>query len=94
MGQGRARNVICESDSAEAISLLQSAGDCSFHMYGALLHVDISKAVNRPWHLQFIHVMREANNCADFLAKSYSSSANEMEGLDGAPCTAGCSSPL
>lgn len=94
MGQGRARNVICESDSAEAISLLQSAGDCSFHMYGALLHVDISKAVNRPWHLQFIHVMREANNCADFLAKATHQVQTRWKDWMERPCTAGCSSPL
>lgn len=64
-----ARNIICESDSAEAISLVQLEGDYSFLVYGALLH-DIAQAANRPWRVQFMHIMREANNCADLLAKA------------------------
>lgn len=64
-----ARNIICESDSADAINLVNADGDHSFHMYGALLQ-DIAQLARRQWHLKFNHVMREANRCADFLAKA------------------------
>lgn len=63
-----ARDIICESNSADVISLLNLGVDRSFHVYRTLLQ-EISTIAARPWHLKFVHVMHETNTCADFLAK-------------------------
>ena len=60
------RRVYCESDSKEAIHLIFSV-NCHSHVYQSMI-VDIQHWLRKNWDVELIHVLREANSCADFLA--------------------------
>ena len=62
------RYVMCESDSTEVTRLIQSTVDVH-HLHHAIL-ADIQEYIHREWQMSICHVMREANNCADFLARA------------------------
>lgn len=62
------RAVLCESDSLEAVSMISDNSKHDFHEYAATL-CDIMVLLRYQWSVQIKHVFREANTCADFLAK-------------------------
>ncbi|XP_054797506.1 uncharacterized protein LOC129302617 [Prosopis cineraria] len=60
--------VICETDSTESLGLIEWA-NVDIHMYREVIK-EIREICKREWgSLQFVHVFREGNQCADFLAK-------------------------
>ncbi|XP_027350466.1 TMV resistance protein N-like [Abrus precatorius] len=61
------RNVLVETDSSEAIHLIEEA-NIEDHAYGDLL-AGIHSLKQRNWSLNLIHSLREDNACADILAK-------------------------
>lgn len=63
-----ARCILCESDSSEVVSLMSGTANISFHVYVATIG-EIISLVNQDWSVNFGHVLREANVCADFMAK-------------------------
>lgn len=68
---GGHRKVICESDSLMALTMVeQGVNGCHPH---ATMVNHIRGLRNREWELQFSHVLREGNGCADWLAKQGSS---------------------
>lgn len=60
-------NIICESDSQEAIRLILHDGG-PFHRYGAVIH-NVRSLLEKDWDVSLVHVLREANFCADFTKK-------------------------
>ncbi|KAK7290734.1 hypothetical protein RIF29_05365 [Crotalaria pallida] len=69
--------LICESDSSEAVRLINLSSVPSFHAYGTVLG-DISCILKRNWTVQVLHVLREANSVADGMAK-WGSSHTDMD---------------
>lgn len=61
------RNVICYSDSLHAINLIQAPLN-AWHVYATIIR-NVKDLLNLPWNVQLTHTLREANACADFLAK-------------------------
>lgn len=66
------RNVCCESDSLEAVSLVNTAA-LQHHLYAGIIF-DIRSLLGWDWTASVLHVLREANQVADFLAKAGSRS--------------------
>lgn len=66
--QGGYVRVMCESDSMEAIRLVLEA-DEPYHHYGAIV-ANIRRMMKEEWEVSLNHVYKQANFCADFLAKS------------------------
>ena len=61
-------NIICESDCLEAVDLLIAGCDHSLHTYAIdILH--IKDALQENGNTTLVHVLREQNMCADFMAK-------------------------
>jgi len=61
-------NIICESDSLEAVNLIIDGRDHTLHTYAThILHIRDLLHGNRNTAL--VHVFREQNTCADFMAK-------------------------
>ncbi|CAJ2666519.1 ribonuclease H [Trifolium pratense] len=60
-------DVSCRSDCKKALSLIQ---DPIFptHKYVGII-VSIKELISRDWAVSFVHIYREANQCADFMAK-------------------------
>jgi ribonuclease HI len=69
------RSLIVETDSLEAIHNIQSKPPHSPFL--ALLS-DIKELMQREWRCKLGHVLREANACADFLAKLGPSLPNDL----------------
>ena len=54
-------HVVCESDSCEAIHLINSEEAAQFHFYGALI-ADIAACLRHPWYASIAHALRESNS--------------------------------
>lgn len=67
--QEGARVIVYESDSTEVVNLLTENANISFHVHGAAMAL-IMELIRRDWCLKIEHVSREANMCADHLAKN------------------------
>lgn len=63
------RNVQCETDSLEVVSLLTDAVQLSFHAHGFVINEILSLVRRDVWTVDFSHALREANMPSDFLAK-------------------------
>ncbi|KAF7805662.1 aspartic proteinase-like protein 2 [Senna tora] len=61
------RRVVIESDSEVALDLIKNGVDQSHHVSG-LVH-QIRSLINQNWDAELVHVFREANHAADFMAK-------------------------
>ena len=61
------KNVCLETDFMEAFRLITQETH-PFHGYGMLV-ADIKYLLSRQWTVEVTHTFREANQCADFLAK-------------------------
>lgn len=59
----------CESDSLDVVQLLTEGKDHSFHVHAGVIE-DILQLTKRDWSIQISHVLREANMCADHLART------------------------
>ena len=59
--------MICYSDSLHAINLIQGPLNV-WHVYATII-TNVKDLLNLPWNVQLTHTLREANECADFLAK-------------------------
>lgn len=71
------RDVICESDSKTAVTLVQN-GVSKVHLYAPL--VDHIRSYNSfSWNLSFCHTLREGNACADWLAKQGATLGDSMQ---------------
>ncbi|KAJ6416826.1 hypothetical protein OIU84_002664 [Salix udensis] len=70
------RKIICHSDSKDALRLL-SANQVGFHKYRALIF-EIRELLRRDWTVRIAHTFREANFCADFMAKFATSCDNGL----------------
>lgn len=62
------RRIWCESDSLDAIISLQHRDRRKYHKYTFVIE-DILSLLKRQWHVEFEHIFRESNTCADFLAQ-------------------------
>ena len=62
------KEVICESDSLQAIKIVEASIDMHRHPCRRLL-LEIQQLLARSWSVRFSHVYRSANRCADYLAK-------------------------
>ena len=61
-------NIICESDCLEAVDLIIDSRDHHLHTYATyILH--IRDALLGDGNTTLVHVLREQNICADFMAK-------------------------
>ena len=65
------RDIICESDSAVALELINKEPNVC-HPYYAIIK-KIQDTITLPWKCSLQHTWREANSCADWLAKYGSS---------------------
>ncbi|KAK4268336.1 hypothetical protein QN277_025008 [Acacia crassicarpa] len=62
------RNVICETDSKDSLKLIKRAST-NVHMFRKVIG-EIQKICERKWErVELVHVLREGNQCADYLAK-------------------------
>jgi hypothetical protein len=61
------RKVFRNSDSIEAIRLL-TVSEVGFHKYRSIIR-DIRRLMAWNWDVRIQHTYREANACADFIAK-------------------------
>lgn len=61
------RRIVCESDSLDAVNLVQNAIIPSHQHAGILFSIKDRLALD--WNVQVVHTLREGNNCADALAK-------------------------
>lgn len=64
---GGYHNVVCETDSKVALSLINE-GTQQVHPYATIIS-KIRSFSSHPWRLSFQHTFREGNFCADWLAK-------------------------
>lgn len=62
------RRIWCESDSFEAINIIEDTHRRKYHKYACVIE-DILSLLRRNWHVKIKHVFRESKTCADFLAK-------------------------
>lgn len=62
------RNIHCETDSLKVVNLLQDGVCHNFHKYSTILG-EIRSLLNQQWLVHISHVYKEANACADYLAK-------------------------
>jgi len=65
---------ICESDCLEAIDLILNVTNASLHVYAFVL-LEISDALHHGT-INLVHITREQNICADFMAKKDAHSAS------------------
>ncbi|CAN0854232.1 Putative ribonuclease H protein At1g65750 [Linum grandiflorum] len=72
-----------ESDSLEGIKLIKD-GDVDSHPLAAILY-DIRSLINGRWECKVSHVLREANQLADSMAKMGHDSSLEEEKLFATP---------
>ncbi|KAJ6420916.1 hypothetical protein OIU84_028322 [Salix udensis] len=70
------RKINCHSNSKDALRLL-SANQVGFHKYRALIF-EIRELLRRDWTVRIEHIFREANFCADFMAKFATSCDNGL----------------
>ncbi|XP_057425690.1 uncharacterized protein LOC130719059 [Lotus japonicus] len=75
-----ARDVECQSDSLDAVTLVNSAPP-SRHMYASLIW-DIKDLLGHEWQVVVLHTLREGNVCADFLAKFGASRDRSIVAID------------
>ena len=61
-------SIICESDCLEAIDLIIDGRDHTLHTY-AIVILHIRDALHGNGNITLVHVLREQNMCADFMAK-------------------------
>jgi len=66
--------IICHSNPKDALRLL-SANQVSFYKYRAFI-LEIRELINRDWTIRIEYAFREANFCADFIAKLATSCDN------------------
>jgi hypothetical protein len=63
-------NIICESDCLEAVDLIIADRDHTLHTYATdILH--IRDVLHGNGNITLVHVLREQNMCADFMAKDH-----------------------
>ncbi|KAG4938333.1 hypothetical protein JHK82_046140 [Glycine max] len=67
-------NIICETDSLSYIELILKDKQ-SFHPHHALIRC-VRDLVALDWNITFKHTFREANQCANWLAKDGGSSSS------------------
>ena len=72
------RQIPYNSDSKYVIRLL-SAGHAKYHKYRVILVVDIRELLSRNWVVRISHTYREANACADFMAKCVARGATGLQ---------------
>lgn len=77
------RNLICESDSKEAIRLVEEAYIDYHHLSSVISN--IRDWLQKSWNVRLVHVFREANFGADCLAKLGASSDVRLKILEIAP---------
>lgn len=58
----------CETDSLEAVSIIQNNNWTQFHVHAAII-MHILELLDRTWVVKLTHIYRNANSCADYLAK-------------------------
>ena len=75
------KSIICESDSREALRLAEDEEGDSHH-YRGLIH-EIRNILCRNWNVR----LREANNCADVLAKQGANGDSGFQELSSPPAT-------
>ncbi|KAF7821947.1 ribonuclease H [Senna tora] len=68
-------NIVLETDSLEAIRLIEKENS-HYHIYGAIIE-DIQVMFQTYPRWRITHVLREGNQCADFMAKLGSSNDEE-----------------
>lgn len=62
------KNVILESDSMDLVNLMNDRRFGQFHVYATLVG-EIKRLLQCDWIMKIMHVYRDANICADTLAK-------------------------
>ena len=79
------RCVLCESDSLEAIRLINSANSHHHHFQAVITEIKLWLA--KEWRVLVSHVLREGNQSADHLAKLGASSEEKLVVLEEPPHT-------
>lgn len=82
------REVMCESDCSEVIDTLHSNKPYDFNRYANIIHA-IKIMLHRDWTVTFKHALREANFCADCLAKYGATQAENFKIWKEAPTAMG-----
>lgn len=77
------RRVVCGSDCTKLVDALKR-NRYDFHAYGSVL-LDLHLLISREWDIWILHVPREANMPADFLAGLGAESQCPMTDLDTPP---------
>ncbi|KAL5186054.1 hypothetical protein HKD37_05G012000 [Glycine soja] len=77
------RNLHCESDSTVALQFIADAVVRSHPYYPIVLK--IQSLITLQWQLHFSHTLREANSCANSLAKTGASEDSHLVILGNAP---------
>ena len=62
------RWVWCETDSEEALRLVTGQVEARYHAFGSVI-ADVRELLKRDCVARVSHTLREANRCADFVAK-------------------------
>jgi len=65
-------NILCESDCLETVNLIHNLKNASLHVYALL--PEITDALHHET-VNLVHILREHNICANFMAKETSYSA-------------------
>lgn len=77
------KNVICESDSLEAVRLINEGME-ELHLYGSTI-MNVRQMLSWNWDARVVHVLREANFCSDLLAKRGADGVTTLNVLDNPP---------
>ena len=68
--------IVYETDSAAFVRLVNSQVEIH-HLYNAAI-CEIRELLSRDWEVSLVHVFREANFCANFLARAGSAGADSI----------------
>jgi len=70
-------NVTCESDCLEAVNIFIGLSSHNLHVHASTI-LQISETLRQEENYTLVHILREQNMCADFMAKEGSHSASTV----------------
>lgn len=62
------RHVVCEFDALDIVNLFNANENLQLHSFAKVV-IEIAELLNQNWIVKLLHVFRETNACANFLAK-------------------------
>ena len=70
------RKVICNSDFTNVIRLINDDFN-KYHLFGAVIFY-IEELLKQNWKVHLLHTLKEANSCADYMAKLAAKSNSDL----------------